>query len=88
MHVRGLVGLAHRAADRGGVGEHRLPDHPHRHLGGVVQRVGDAAGLVGHLLQGLLAVQPLAAGQEPDLVRGERVGHRVGHRVLTSRRCP
>jgi hypothetical protein len=82
--ARVLVGLAHRPPDGGGVGEHRLPHHPDRHLGGLVERRGDPLRLLGDLLQGLLAVQPLAAGQEPDLVRLERVVDHGG----TSPHCP
>ena len=43
---------------------------------------GDLSRLVGHLLQGLGAVESLAARQEPDLVLVERGGERgAGHSV-------
>ena len=41
----------------GGVREHRLPDHPRRHLDGVVQRIRDAPRLTRDLLKGLYAKQ-------------------------------
>jgi hypothetical protein len=80
------VGLEHRAADRAGVGEHRLPDHPDRAPAGLVERGGDPLGLLGDLLQGLLAVQPLAAGEEPDL--GPANGWACATVVALTPHCP
>ena len=76
--------------DRRGVLQHGLPDDLHRHLGGVVQRGGDPLRLRRDLLEGLLAVQVLAAGQEPDLltvecVTGESLTHRLAVDVLVAR---
>ena len=40
-----------------GVGQHRLPDHPDGHAGGVVSGIGDLPRLLGDLAQRVLAVQ-------------------------------
>ena len=49
-----------------------------RDVGGGVQRVGDLARLVGDLAQHVLAVQALAAGEEPDLAVLVRGGSSAG----------
>jgi hypothetical protein len=58
-----------------GVLEHGLPDHPGRDGVRVVEPGGHPLGLLGDLLQGLLAVEVLAPGQEPDLRAGVGVVH-------------
>ena len=59
------------AADRPGVLEDGLPDDADGHLAGLIEGGGDPLRLRRHLLEGLLAVQVLAAGQEPDLLTFE-----------------
>ncbi|CAH0327263.1 hypothetical protein SRABI128_05928 [Microbacterium sp. Bi128] len=73
------VGIQGGAADGVRVREHGLPDDFHRDVGGGVQRVSDVLGLGGDLLEDVLAVEVLAAGEEPDLelLKGRVVG--VGH---------
>src|SRR5690606_12380395 len=77
-HLVAGVDVEREPADRVGVLEHRLP---HDLDGQSAEAVGDGLGLRGDLAQRLLAVEGLAAGDEPDLegveVRGERgAGHR------------
>jgi hypothetical protein len=69
-------GVATHAQDLLARGEHRLPDHPDGDLRRLVELAGDLARLPGDLVQRLLAVQPLAAGEEPDLALG--IGRHVG----------
>jgi hypothetical protein len=77
------VRLEHRALDRLGVGEDGLPDELDGDVRGGRELVADGPGLLGDLAQGLLAVEALAAGEEPDLLRGEEGrgvdGVGVGH---------
>ena len=65
--------LVRRRGDAGGLDslgrlDDRLEDDSHRDRRGVVQSGRDQRGVVGDLPQGVLAVQVLAPGQEPDLV--------------------
>src|SRR5712691_176971 len=67
------VGLEEEPADRFRVRQHRL-----RHDAGgnrlrFVQRLGEPAGVLVDLLQGRLAVEILAAGDQPDLELSERL---------------
>ena len=75
-HVVAAVGLEHRAADGGGVLEDGLPDDVRRDRVGGVEQARDLLRLLGYLAQGLLAVEVLAAGEEPDLAVGVRLAHR------------
>src|SRR5450755_2452182 len=55
---------------------YRLPDHLHGNLRGCVKHLSDPRRLLGHLPQGLLAVERLATGEEPHFKAGAgRRGH-------------
>ncbi|MCY1244555.1 hypothetical protein D9M72_576400 [compost metagenome] len=66
----GIVGVRFQrgAADGFRISEDGLPDHLDRDIGGVVQCGGNLLRLRGDLLEDILAVEVLAAGEEPDLV--------------------
>jgi hypothetical protein len=81
---RVLVGPPDDRSDRGGAGQHGLPDDPDRHVAGRVDRRRHPLRLLGDLGEGVLAVQALAAGQEPHFLAGEGV---VDHDV-SFQRCP
>ena len=55
-------------ADGIGVLQNRLPDDLHGNVAGRIEGAGNLLGLVGDLAEGLLAVEVLASGEEPDLV--------------------
>ena len=66
----GIIGVGFQcgAADGVGIGEDRLPDELDRDVAVGVQGVGDLLRLRCDLLEDVLAVEVLAAGEEPDLV--------------------
>ena len=66
-HTAGIgVRGEHHVADRFGIQKDRLPRDCHRQLTGLLESGGDRGGLAGDLLEGLGAVEGLAAGQKPD----------------------
>ena len=69
MRIR--VSLQHRLHDGLGVSEDRTPLHPYWDVIGGVQNLRHVLGLRGHLLQDVLAVEPLTTHQEPDSRRRE-----------------
>ena len=74
-----------------GVGQHRLPRDADQDVRRGVERLRDHAGLAGDLAQRLLAVEVLAAGEEPDLRLGEVLmmrGSPFGVNVSTYGRLP
>ncbi|MPN36719.1 hypothetical protein SDC9_184229 [bioreactor metagenome] len=69
--------VQHRAQDRLRIGQHRTPDDLDRDVARLVEQRGDLLRLLGDLGEGLFAVQPLTAGEEPDLLAFERILHGV-----------
>jgi hypothetical protein len=63
----------HGGPDAGRVGQHRTPHDPQRHLLRPVQPRDHLLRLGGDLGERVLAVQALAAGQEPDLATVEGI---------------
>ena len=63
----GGVGLEQGPGDLSDDGDHRPGHHPDRDRRGALERGRDHAGVRRDLAQGRLAVQLLAAGDEPDL---------------------
>ena len=59
-----------------GMGSARA-DHAGRHVRRGVEHVGDLARLLRDLAQHVVAVQPLAPGEEPDLALRGGAGHEV-----------
>ena len=72
--VGGAVGLEAEGADFLGAGEDGLEDDGVGEFPGGVQFLDDALGVGGDLLEGLGAVEMLAAGDVPDF-GGGRWGH-------------
>src|SRR5690606_11337614 len=76
------------ALDRGGVGEHRLPDDAHGHLVGRVELLCDLLRLRGDLGEGLGPIEMLASGEKPNLVAVEGGGERgAGHATGPFEKC-
>ncbi len=76
------AGVETGSADRVGGRQHRAFDDPHRDRVGTVEGGHDLVRLVGDLTEGVVSVERLAAGEEPDLLAGE--GLDGGHRDLIS----
>src|SRR5699024_11581353 len=68
-------GLDEGAFDRLRVGQDRLPDDPDGNVLGCVECAGQLLWLLGDLIEGLRAVETLAAGEEPDLLALEWIAH-------------
>ena len=69
------AGLEHRSLDGVGILQDGLPYDRRRHQVRFVEQAHNLAGLLGDLRQRFLAVQVLAAGDEPDLAALVETGH-------------
>ena len=80
-HSGAVLGRQAHVHDGFGPGQDRLPHHLGRELSGTIQGLGDLLRVPGYLLEGLVTVQMLAAGEEPEFLRPV-LGH-FRHRTLT-----
>ena len=69
------AGLEHCSLDRVGVLQDGLPHDRRGKQVGFVEQANDLLGLLRNLRQGFLAIQVLAAGDEPDLAALVETGH-------------
>ncbi len=74
-HASVTLASSRVAADRVGLGQHRLRDHADRDRGRGAEGGDDVGGVRGHLVDDLGPVEVLAPGQEPDLGLARLSGH-------------